>query len=102
MERFHIVLVKPVFGIPQGFQEIVTLSNQQRNILPLVSTKRVVKMKTAFISRLFSHRSEKSITMETLKNSEANTAETSTRETHDLNCHCLNWWNLNFLLDVWI
>ena len=60
-------------------------------------------MKTAFISRLFNPRSEKPITMETLKNLEANTTtEKSPSETHDLNCHCLNWWNLNFLLDVWI
>ena len=92
------------WGSP-GFQEIPIyvryLSNKEIHS-PLLSIERVIKMKTAFISRLFNPRSEKSITMESSKISEATTAEITPSETHDLNCHCLNWWNLNFLLDVWI
>ena len=89
------------WGSP-GFQEIPTLCGNKEICSPLLSIERVVKMKTAFISRLFNPRSEKSFTMESLRNSEATTAEIIPSETHDLNCHCLNWWNLNFLLDVWI
>ena len=86
------------WGSP-GFQETLPLCGNKEICSPLHSIERVVKMKTAFISRLFNPRSEN---VETSANSEATMAEIIPSKTHDLNCHCLNWWNLNFLLDVWI